>query len=64
MKVSYGGFYSDIGKSFLETVSKVDKNRPADNTRDATDFFDVNVYNVKFDLLTYTHVLSTDPEIL
>ncbi|KAJ3549123.1 hypothetical protein NM688_g5215 [Phlebia brevispora] len=45
LKVSYGGVYTDIGKQFYQTVGQVDPKRPADNSRDATDFYEVNVFN-------------------
>ena len=46
LRVSYGGTSTDIGKQFLATVGQVDPSRPGDDTRDATDFHQVNVYNV------------------
>ncbi|KAF7796088.1 hypothetical protein EIP86_007259 [Pleurotus ostreatoroseus] len=45
LKVSHGGTNTDIGKQFLATIGQVDPSRPADDSRDATDFHQVNVYN-------------------
>ena len=47
LKVSYGGIHTDIGKDFLHLVGQIDKNRSYDENRDATDFYDVNIYNVR-----------------
>lgn len=46
LKVSYGGINTEIGKQFLATVDQVDPSRPADERRDATDFLELNVFNV------------------
>lgn len=46
LKVSYGGINTEIGQQFLATANQLDSSRPADESRDATDFFEVNVYNV------------------
>lgn len=47
LAVSYGGIFTEIGQQFLETVGQVDESRPGDESRDATDFHNVNVFNVR-----------------
>lgn len=57
LKVSYGGFYTNVGKMFLEMAAEYDKGRQY--TEDLVDMHTVNVYGVRPSHLSSSISLNT-----